>query len=402
MTQKSMVREPALPALLITPDRELSSAAQKAFTEARAFEVVSELRSYPPAQTLEIRVRQAQPDVVLVDLSSDFDAARSVLQCLASMRPPVPAIGISAVNDSSLLLDGLRAGVGDFLYPPFDPDAQREASVRIRRLRQPEEPQHQEQGQIVAFAATKPGSGASTLAMQTAFALRRLTGKRVLLADFDLISGSVAFSLKASPVYSVLDAMGLADRLDPALWSSLVSNCHGVDVLAAPDVPIDDLPESSRVHDVLEYARMLYDWVLVDLPTVFHQLSLFMLSEADQVYLVSTSELASLHLGRRASVLLSQLGFERDRVRMIVNRLSKREDIAKADIEKIFTCPIYASFPNDYFALHKVVTRAEPLGPESELGKAVERFGAKAANLSAAEKRGGKSLLGTKPALSEM
>jgi len=292
--------------------------------------------------------------------------------------------------------------VGDFLYPPFDPDAQREASVRIRRLRQPEEPQHQEQGQIVAFAATKPGSGASTLAMQTAFALRRLTGKRVLLADFDLISGSVAFSLKASPVYSVLDAMGLADRLDPALWSSLVSNCHGVDVLAAPDVPIDDLPESSRVHDVLEYARMLYDWVLVDLPTVFHQLSLFMLSEADQVYLVSTSELASLHLGRRASVLLSQLGFERDRVRMIVNRLSKREDIAKADIEKIFTCPIYASFPNDYFALHKVVTRAEPLGPESELGKAVERFGAKAANLSAAEKRGGKSLLGTKPALSEM
>jgi pilus assembly protein CpaE len=397
-----MAREPALPALLITPDRDLSAAAQKAFTEARAFEVVSELRAYPPSQTLEIRVRQAQPDVVLVDLSSDIAAAKSVLRCLAAMRPPMPAIGVSQVNDSALLLEGLRAGVGDFLYPPFDADAQREASVRIRRLRQPEEPQHQEQGQIIAFASTKPGSGASTLAMQSAFALRRLTGKRVLLADFDLISGSVAFSLKVSPVYSVLDAMGFSDRLDPALWSSLVSNCHGVDVLAAPDAPITDLPESSRVHDVVEYARMLYDYVLVDLPTVFHQLSLFMMSEADQVYLVSTSELASLHLGRRASGLLTQLGFERDRVRMVVNRLSKREDIAKGDMEKIFTCPIYSSFPNDYFALHKVVTRAEPLGPESDLGKAMERFGAKAANLATAEKRGGKSLLGSKPALSEL
>jgi len=402
MSQNSMAREPALPALLITPDRDLSSAAQKAFTEVRAFEVVSELRAYPPAQTLDIRVRQAQPDVVLVDLSSDFGAARSVLQCLAAMRPPVPAIGISRVNDSSLLLEGLRAGVGDFLCPPFDADAQREASVRIRRLRQPEEPQPQEQGQLIAFASTKPGSGASTLAMQSAFALRRLTGKRVLLADFDLVSGSIAFSLKVSPVYTVLDALGFSDRLDPALWSSLVSNCHGVDVLAGPDAPLTELPESSRVHDVLEYARLLYDWVLVDLPTVFHQLSLFMLSEADQVYLVSTSELASLHLGRRASGLLSQLGFERDRVRMVVNRLSKREDIATADMEKIFTCPVHSSFPNDYFALHKVVTRAEPLGPETDLGKAIERFGAKTANLPGVEKRGAKTLLGSKPALSEL
>ncbi len=402
MTQNSMAREPALPALLITPDRELSAAAQKALTEVRAFEVISELRAYPPAQTIEIRIRQAQPDVVLVDLSSDLDAAKAVLRCLAAMRPPVPAIGISKVNDSTLILEGLRAGAGDFLCPPFDADAQREASVRIRRIRQPEEPQHQEQGQILAFASTKPGSGASTLAMQTAFALRRLTGKRVLLADFDLIAGTVAFSLKISPVYSVLDAMSYSERLDPALWGSMVSNCHGVDVLAAPDAPIVDLPESSRVHDVLEYARMLYDWVLVDLPTVFHQLSLFMLSEADQVYLVSTSELASLHLGRRASGLLSQLGFERDRVRMVVNRLSKREDIAAADMEKIFTCPVYSTFPNDYLALHKVVTRAEPLGPETELGKSMEKFGAKAANLAAAEKRTNKPVLGPKPALSEL
>jgi pilus assembly protein CpaE len=402
MTQKSMVREPALPALLITPDRELASAAQKAFTEARAFEVVSELRAYPPSQTLEIRVRQAQPDVVLVDLSSDMEAAKSVIRSLAAMRPPVPAIGISPVNNSDLLLEGLRAGAGDFLYPPFESEAQREAAVRIRRLRQLEEPQQQEHGQIIAFSSIKPGSGASTLAMQSAFALRRLTGKRILLADFDLISGSVAFSLKVSPAYSILDALAQSDRLDPAIWSSLVSNCHGVDVLAAPDSPTTDLPESSRVHDVIEYARMLYDWVLIDLPTAFHQLSLFMMSEADQVYLVSTSELASLHLGRRASGLLSQLGFERDRVRMVVNRLSKREEIATTDMEKIFTCPIYSSFPNDYFALHKVVTRAEPLGPESDLGKAMEKFGAKAAGLATSVKKGGRSLLGSKPALSEL
>jgi hypothetical protein len=86
---------------------------------------------------------------------------------------------------------------------------------------------------------------------------------------------------------------------------------------------------------------------------------------------------------------------------MVVNRLSKKEGIATADMEKIFTCPVYSAFPNDYFALHKVVTRAEPLGTETELGRALERFGAKAANLAAAERKGGGPLVGSKPALSE-
>lgn len=402
MTQTSMAREPALPALLIAPDKELAAAAQKAIAEAKVFEVVSELRSYPSPQTAEIRIRQAQPDVVLIDLSSDMDAARNLLRSIAAMRPPLPAVGLGLSNDASLILEGLRAGAGDFLHAPFKPEAQQEAAVRVRRVRQAEELPRQEHGQLIAFSSTKPGSGGSTLAMQSAFTLRRLTGKRVLLVDFDLISGSVAFSLKLSPVYSVLDCLAQSERLNPAVWSQFVTNCHGVDILAAPDSPTTDVPESSRVHEVIEYARMFYDWVLVDLPTVFHQLSLFMMSEADQVYLVSTSELASLHLGRRASGMLAQLGFEKERVRMVVNRLSKKEDIAPADMEKIFTCPVYSAFPNDYFALHKVVTRAEPLGTESELGKALERFGAKAANLAAAERKGGRSLLGSKPALSEL
>jgi hypothetical protein len=42
----------------------------------------------------------------------------------------------------------------------------------------------------------------------------------------------------------------------------------------------------------------------------------------------------------------------------------------------LFNCPVHASLPNDYFSLHRVVTLGQPLGPEGELGKAVERLAA--------------------------
>lgn len=374
---------------------------QVSLTESRVFEVLSELKSYPQEQTLEIRLRQIQPEVVLLDVSSDLETALRLMRFITGFQPAVQVVAVHTDNDPQVLIRSLRAGACEFLFEPFNLEGQKEAASRIRRLREPEGPSQQEFGKVVTFSSAKPGSGASTLATQTAFCLRRLTGKRVLLADFDILSGSIAFALKLNPTYSLMDALERSEQLDPGLWSSLTENVGGLDVLAAPDAAMSDAIEFSRVHDVLEYARMLYDWVVVDLPTVFHRLSLFVLSEADQSYLVSTSELPSLHLARRAVGMLGQLGYGKERFQMVVNRLNRKADISTADMEKIFTCSVFASFPNDYYALHKVVTRAEPLPADCELGRSVEQISARIAGLGQTDKKAATAVPESKPALSE-
>ena len=102
-----------------------------------------------------------------------------------------------ASYDSDAILRSLRSGASEFLYAPFDVQTQNDAVARLRRLLQPGPAERSEPGSIVAFSSAKPGSGASTLAAQTAFALRRTTSQRVLLADFDLMGGMIAF-LKVS------------------------------------------------------------------------------------------------------------------------------------------------------------------------------------------------------------
>lgn len=179
---------------------------QASLGETRVFEVLSELKSYPQEQTLDIRLRQIQPVVVLLDLSSDLETALQLIRFVSSFQPPIQVVGMHTDNNSEVLVRSLRAGAIEFLSMPFDPAGQREAAARIRRLREPEGHSTQDFGKVVAFSSAKPGSGASTLATQTAFCLRRMTGKRVLLADFDILSGSIAFALKLNPTYSLLDA----------------------------------------------------------------------------------------------------------------------------------------------------------------------------------------------------
>jgi len=402
---RSMLRgigkEPELAALLIAPDRELARQLTAGLAETKTFQILSELKSYPQEATLDLRLRQIQPEVVLLDLATDFEVASALIRHISGLHPPVYVIGLHFQNDADVLIRSLRAGAHEFLHSPFHPDAQKEAATRIRRLREPDASYSPEGGKVVAFSSAKPGSGASTLAVQTAFSLKRLTGKRVLLADFDVMGGSVAFTLKLNTPYSLLDALERAEQLDPAFWSTLVHTTGGVDVLAAPDMAITDGMEPSRLHEVIEYARMLYDWVVIDLPTIFHRISLFALTESDQCFLISTSELPSLHLARRSVGLLGQLGFERDRYQMIINRVSRKDGISSGDMEKILGCPVFATFPNDYYALHRVVTRAESLQPDSELGRALEIVAGKMCGLIQKDKRSNGNFVEPKPVLTQ-
>jgi pilus assembly protein CpaE len=379
-------RDTGLTTLLISPDRALAMQLDRTLDESRAFQIIADLKEYPAPNALDIRLRQLKPDVVLIDAATNLGSACELIRSCAASQPPVLTVGIHRTNESTTVVKLLRSGAAEFLHSPFNPADQKEAVARLRRLRQPEPDAPQTIGKVIVFTAAKPGAGSSTLATHTAHAIRKATGKRVLLCDLDLENGTIGFYLKAQSAQSVLEALERADRLDASLWSTFIVSTGGVDVLPAPDQPVSTAVEPAKLHDLLEYARLLYDWVVLDVPAVFHRTSLLAISESDHTYVVSTSDLASLHLARKAINLLVQVGFTKDRYQIVMNRMSKRDEIGGSDIEKIFNCPVYASLPNDYFALHRVISLGQPLAVDCELGRAIATLGARMAGVANSKK----------------
>lgn len=388
-------RTPELTALMIAPDRDLAGLFADTVRHTLAFQISGDLKSYPTRQALEVRIRQIQPDVVLLDVASDLDAACELIRCISASSEPALVIGLHWKDDPDSILKSLRAGASEFLHAPFEPSSQREAITRIQRLRMPEVSEPKASAALVAFTSAKPGAGASTLAAHTAFALRKASGKRVLLADFDLLAGTVAFHLKLSHDQSLVDAMEYVSSGDVRTLASLMVNCNGVDILPAPVAPWTSEVESDRLQAVLELVRGMYDWVIIDLPVVFEPISLMTLSDADAAFVVATPELPSLHLARKAVTMLQQLGFPTERFQLLINR-TDRKSIAIADIEKLFHCRVHSRFPRDVAALHRAVTLARPLDSDSELGRSINGLAGKLTVLCEERLRQQKDL---KPAL---
>jgi pilus assembly protein CpaE len=359
-------------ALLIAPDRDLAASFLRAATGEAFFQVVSDAKSYMSEQVLEMRLRQLKPEAVILDLKTDIEQACETIRLLVNRTAPIQVIGIHTAQDGPSIVRSLRAGAAEFLWDPFDASAQKTAFDRISRLRSSGAVEESENGQVYAFSSTKPGSGATTIAVQGAFALRRMSQKKILLIDADLMGGAIGFYLKCKCPASVIDLLQAEEFAGSEEWDSFTVNVDGVDILAAPDEPFVDALDAGRLQQILDFARRRYEYIFLDLPTVFHRNALLALSSSDTVCLVTTAELPSLHLTRKAIELLDTAGFEKGRYRIVVNRLGKRDGIAPADVEKMFGASVKAILPNDYFSLHRVVTRGGALSAESELGRSIE------------------------------
>jgi Flp pilus assembly CpaE family ATPase len=76
---------------------------------------------------------------------------------------------------------------------------------------------------LYSFLPSKPGVGATTLAVNSTMAIARSAETRALLLDFDLNSGMTRFVLNLPGTGSVLDAAKHSAAMDETLWQQIVS-----------------------------------------------------------------------------------------------------------------------------------------------------------------------------------
>ncbi|MCC7174690.1 MAG: hypothetical protein IT159_05800 [Bryobacterales bacterium] len=375
-----------LKAILIAPDRGLAAQFADTLAESKAFQILADLKKYPSEETLEIRLRQLQPEVVLLDVSSDLETSCGLIRRLASLRPPVPVIGLDTTSRPDTVMRVLKLGAREFLSAPFDPDVQQDAVAGIARQRRPEPAAGSEPGKVIAFSSAQPGSGASTLVCQAAFALRRLTRQRVLVADLDMAGGSVGYYVACQSAHSFLELLEAADQPAFAPVESMAGNCRGVGVLTAPEAPAEMPLDPVRFRQALEQVRRRYDWTLLDLPSIFHPLSLLALASVDKTFLVTTAELPSLHLARRAVRLLAQMGVGQDRLEVVVNQHGRREGMSGQDLEKVLGCPTRVSLPDDHAGIHQATAMGEPV-PKGSFADGIQGLVERLAGGTKSEKR---------------
>jgi pilus assembly protein CpaE len=326
-----------------------------------------DLNAYPMRHQLAEVMSSESPNLCLLEVGDPPDAGLALIHDLLRLDAKLPIIVVLANNNPELVLRCLRQGASDFLIPPFTSEQVEGALQKIARL-QPGRATHS--GKVYCIMPAKGGCGASTIASNLAYQMKR-GDKRILLADLDPLAGTLSFLLKIKSAYSFVDALARSHDIDADLWRSVVTTRGGVDVLLSPEVMTEGMSELKDATSIIEYARGTYDLVILDTGGVYGEWNLSQAQLADEILLVTTNELTSLQAVQRALTYLDANNIGRFKLRLIVNRYDRHTGLSKDVIGTALHIDIFHIMPSDYEAIQKSLMEGKPLGPATSFGKSV-------------------------------
>jgi pilus assembly protein CpaE len=305
------------------------------------------------------RINDLAPDVLLVDIPSANSAA--ALRTIELLHLETPKSAIFAIGDMShpqVIVAAMRSGAREYIERPTTTTALLEAFVRLTSAQRKLNGEEQ-RGRVITVVNAKGGSGATTIAVNTALALQSSLG-RVALVDIASL-GHAALHLNLKPPFTIVDAVRNLHRMDVSLLESfMVQHSSGLQVLAGASHPFNgDLSggDMARLFDLLVRT---FRFVIVDASSRMDTASRIVCDLSDSILLVAHTDVASLWSAARVTELLRESGAN-ERVRLVLNRFRKISGFSESDAEVAAGAKLLWKIPNNYPAVSAAIDRGTPI-----------------------------------------
>jgi pilus assembly protein CpaE len=299
----------------------------------------------PDYQSGHMLVTDKKPAVLFVDLSQDPEKALAIIEQLKVEQPELNIFALGKKINPELILKAVRLGVRDFYALPED----REVVERTIRSICKEQENGAKRGRVISVFSLLGGCGATTLATNLAGYLARSPKQRSILFDLDLYKGDVSYFLNLEANFTITDFIQNISRVDGELLdSSLAKHASGLSVLGTPR-SYEGAEEVTGEHvtRAIQSLRHHFDFIVVDCLKAIDDIFLATMDSADIILLVTLQTVPGLKNTKRCLELLEQLGYDRAKIKVVLNRFAKKtKAFSVKNIEKTLNWPIAATLCN--------------------------------------------------------
>lgn len=344
--------------IIISKDGALARELNGILAAMAEIEVITNVReSYN-------HIKEQNPRLLLLDIRGDIETAFDLAGRVKRFLPDTLTFIINDAKDPDLIIRSLKTGAADFIVLPVD-ESSLPASIKFALEK---DTNRDRQGEIIVLSSNKGGQGVATLSVNLAGHIRSLTNGRVLIVDLKLQTGDVSLFLDLESTYTVADLVKDIPRLDEnLLFSSIVRSSTGLYVLTAPE-KIDETMQitTENISRMFRILKEHMDYIIVDVAHEFTGLTAPVMDLAERVLLVSQQTVPSLRGVRETLDLFETVGYEKNRIEIIVNRYEKGNEIRQEEMERLFEQKKFAIVSNDYSAVTDSINKGKLLSADHE------------------------------------
>ena len=359
-------------------------SASRQLVETAARELRLAVRFCAFKELLDL-LRTERCHVACIEFGFDAHPGLTLLKTVSERMPRLTTVVASNDASVSMIRAVLEAGAADFLSLPLNPQELNKALIKLSQtaLKGPSARGHAA-GSIITVCGARGGLGATTVAVNLAFALTTLTRGDVALVDLDLQRGDVAAFLNLTPLNSIAtiaEAKGPVD--DIFLAGTLTRHPRGVFVLPAPtQVEEADAVGHDHVELTLQLLRTQFAHTVVDTARTLNGAMLGALEQSDHILILTDLSVPGVRAARRMIELLLRLNVSAQLIQPVFSHLIPGP-VSPQDAVRAIGKEPFLVIPRDDAAASGAMNDGTPLnGKQSALSYAIAELAAKLAGVA--------------------
>jgi pilus assembly protein CpaE len=321
-------------------------------------------------------LQETTADLLIVACGGYSDRALYLIEGAVRQKPGRPVVVLTQASPNGFVRRVFEVGADDVVVLPETQDgikfalqkamARKSGSTGVGSLAT---------APLVVVLGPKGGTGKTLISTNLAVALAT-RGRKVALVDLDLQFGDVGLTLGISPERTIYDLVKSGGTIDAdKIEGYMTEHSSGVRALLAPSRPDQAASVSVELlRDVYATLRGTYDYVVVDTPPGFTPEVIATIDSASDVCLVGMLDSLSLKNTKLGLETLDLMGFDRERLQLVLNRAGTRVGITNDDVRTIIGREPDVLIPSDR-EIPRAVNEGQPIVLAKPGSDAARAFG---------------------------
>lgn len=362
--------------VFVLDKNENSREIIKSFIENLDF--VSEVKLYDDFTRGYEDIKLAENPVVILDISEDFAGLDEIA---GKLKLVTSKIIITSVNYSTnTIIKALRLGAKEFLPKPV----LKEDLVRVLSMLASISPENEvSQSKIITVYSNKGGIGKTTIAVNLAAELAKVTKDKVALVDLNLQLGDISTFLNLNPPFDVNYVIRrLIDKEENILIKGF-EKYKDLSLYVLSDPSYIEQSESlttQQITTLFSALKKVFPYIVVDMSSNIDPISLKILDSSDWIMFTTIVNIPAIRNAQRCLNLFRSRKYPSNKVKIVINRYMENDEIKIEDIENTLGESVYWKIPNNYFTIMEAINKGvsiSEVNAESNIGNSFRDFAAK-------------------------
>ena len=298
----------------------------------------------------------------IVDLSTRKQDKLDLILQVSQQCKNCKTIALSDNPSVDLIIQIMRAGAREFVPVPIIKNELYEAINKT--INQFEVPKVKNKCKIISVFSNKGGIGKTTLASNLALELSKITKENVALIDLNFQMGDITTFLDLKPSFNISYMLENIDKINETFLLSTLEKYKNSSLYVLADPPYfkqADNIQPKQISKLFNTLKDTFSYIIIDAEASFDGKNIAALDKSDMVLLVTVANLPALRNTQRCLELFERLGYDKDKVKIVVNRYMENDEIKEQDVEKVLSKPIFWKIPNNYFAIMSAINKGVPV-----------------------------------------